>query len=75
MAFLKADVVRGVRQQLDLPQALEQRDEVLLVARQLVCLRFPLVAELQVLVPRGEEPLALAQQLRHPWRRVLALQV
>ena len=65
--------MRGVRQQLDLPQALEQRDVAQLVARQLVCQRFLLVAELQALVPGGEELPALARPLHHPLRLVLVL--
>jgi hypothetical protein len=64
---------RGVRQQLDLPQALGQRDVAPLVVRQLVCQRFLLVAERQALAPRGEEPPALARQLRHPLMLVLVL--
>jgi hypothetical protein len=75
VVLLMAAAVRGVRQQLDPPQALGQRDVALLVVRQLVCQRFLLVAEPQALVPRGEKPRVLALQLFPPWRLALVLQV
>ena len=74
MVLLTAHEVQGVRQQLDLPQALEQRDEVPLGVRWQVCPLILLVAEPLVLALRGEVRQALAQQLRHPLRLVLVQQ-